>query len=571
MSKGGGATLRLGRHALIPLVLALLVALAGGTAVGAAPAQPKAPDAALAAKAKALQAKLDAQHAEVERLAEQLNATEDRRDRLQRRLDGLQARQRAAQKELDAAQLQLDEQARATYMSGPQWMLGELVGGANPTDAMRRIPMQKAALEARAAVVTDVRIRKAEVDSLNERVAADLAEAQLVHQRQDDERRQVQRLATQLQATLDKIDEQLAGYLEAEAARAEAARRAAWSGYMSGVGTVQSWLQAGPVARAAVRWALAQLGDPYRWGATGPDMFDCSGLTSSAYRAAGVSIPRVSRAQWGAGLHVAVANLLPGDLVFYADNPRDPATIHHVGMYIGNGLMVHCPPHRRRGPGRLDLARELRRRHPDRARGGHAGPAGAAADRAAADQPDAADAAAHDDVAAHHPAVAGAADDPAADLDRAARVDHHHRRRRPPRPRRRPRPADHGRRPPRPRRPRPPRRRPPRRSRPRPAPRPPPDRDGADRAERRPGGCSIIGRSAATPPPGGCRRARPRAPLVALADGVHPPRGGRGGRRLHLLRPPGRRARTRTRPTTSWPAGRSASRCSTRSRTTPGT
>jgi peptidoglycan DL-endopeptidase CwlO len=343
MSNGGSASLRLGRRALIPLVLTLLLALAGATAVGAAPAQPKAPDAALAAKAKALQAKLDAQHAEVERLAERLNATEDRRDRLQRRLDGLQARQRAAQKELDTAQAQLDEQARATYMSGPQWMLGELVGGANPTDAMRRIPMQKAALEARAAIVTDVRIRKDEVDSLNERVAADLAEAQLVHQRQDDERRQVQRLATQLQTTLDKIDEQLAGYLEAEQARSEAARRAAWSGYMSGVGTVQSWLQAGPVARAAVRWALAQLGDPYRWGATGPDSFDCSGLTSSAYRAAGVSIPRVSRAQWGAGLHVQVDRLLPGDLVFYADNPGDPASIHHVGLYIGNGLMVHAP------------------------------------------------------------------------------------------------------------------------------------------------------------------------------------------------------------------------------------
>jgi peptidoglycan DL-endopeptidase CwlO len=343
MSKGGGTTVRLGRHAPFALVLALLVALAGGTAAGAAPADPKAPDAALAARAKALQAKLDAQHAEVERLAERLNATEDRRDRLQRRLAGLKARRQAAKAELDAAQLQLDEQARATYMNGPQWLLGELVGGATPTDAMRQLPMSKAALEARAAVVVDVRIRKAEVDSLNERVAADLAEAQLVHRRQDDERRQVQRLVEQLQGTLDKLDTQLAGYLEAEAARAEAARRAAWAGYVSGVGTVQSWLQAGPVARAAVRWALAQLGDPYRWGATGPNSFDCSGLTSAAYAAAGVGIPRVSRAQWGAGPHVAVDRLLPGDLVFYGDNPADPASIHHVGMYIGNGLMVHAP------------------------------------------------------------------------------------------------------------------------------------------------------------------------------------------------------------------------------------
>ena len=340
MSKGGGATVRLGRHAPIALVLALLVALAGGTAVGAAPA---APDAALAAKARALQARLDAQNAEVERLAERLNATDDRRHRLQQRLARLRARQHSAQRELEEAQRRFDEQVRATYMNGPQWLLGELVGGTNPPDAMRRIPMEKAALEAQAAVVTQVRISKAEVDDLNERVATDLAEADLVHRRQAEERRQVQRLVAQLQATLDRIDQQLAGYLDAEQARSEAARRAAWSGYMSGVGSVQSWLQAGPVARAAVRWALAQLGDPYRWGATGPDTFDCSGLTSSAYRAAGVSIPRVSRAQWGAGPHVQLANLLPGDLIFYADNPSDPGTIHHVGIYIGNGLIVHAP------------------------------------------------------------------------------------------------------------------------------------------------------------------------------------------------------------------------------------
>jgi peptidoglycan DL-endopeptidase CwlO len=343
MSKGGGATLRAGRRAPFALVLALLLVLAGGTAAGAAPADPQAPDAALAARAKALQARLDAQHAEIERIAERLNATDDRRRTLQRRLARLTARQAAAQRELDTAQRRLDEQARATYMNGPQWLLGELLGGTNPPDALRQLPMQKAALEARAAVVSEVRVRKAEVDTLNERVATDLAEADLVHRRQDAERRQVERLAAGVQRTLDRLDKQLAGYLEAEAARAEAARRAAWSGYMAGVGSVQAWLQAGPVARAAVRWALAQLGDPYLWGAVGPDRFDCSGLTSAAYRAAGVGIPRVSRAQWGAGPHVDFANLLPGDLVFYADNPADPSTIHHVGMYIGNGLMVHAP------------------------------------------------------------------------------------------------------------------------------------------------------------------------------------------------------------------------------------
>jgi peptidoglycan DL-endopeptidase CwlO len=336
---GGGAAFRLTRRAPIAVLLALCVVLAAARGAAAAPV---APDAALVAKAKALQAKLDAQHAAVERITERLNGIDERRRTIQRSLRHARARQQVARAELTAAQQRLDEQARATYMQGPQWLLGELVGEGSP-DPLQRLPRQKAALEAQAAIVDEVRERKAEVDRLNQRVALDLAEVERIHRSYADQRRQVEALVEQLQATLKRIDRKLAGYLEAEQARAEAGRRAAYAGYVSGVGSVQSWLHAGPVARAAVRWALGQLGDPYRWGAVGPDAFDCSGLTSSAYHAAGVGIPRVSRDQWNAGPHVDVTNLLPGDLVFYADDPRNPATIHHVGLYIGNGLMVHAP------------------------------------------------------------------------------------------------------------------------------------------------------------------------------------------------------------------------------------
>jgi cell wall-associated NlpC family hydrolase len=82
------------------------------------------------------------------------------------------------------------------------------------------------------------------------------------------------------------------------------------------------------------------------WGAEGPSTFDCSGLTSFAYAAAGVTIPRVSRAQfatYAAMRPVDPLHLVAGDLVFFADNPSDPGTIHHVGMYIGRGLMVEAP------------------------------------------------------------------------------------------------------------------------------------------------------------------------------------------------------------------------------------
>ena len=89
-------------------------------------------------------------------------------------------------------------------------------------------------------------------------------------------------------------------------------------------------------AQIAVDTALAQRGDMYLYGATGPDRFDCSGLTSFAYKAAGVSIPRTSKAQSTYGTPVSKANLKPGDLVFFY------SPVSHVGMYIGNGQMVHA-------------------------------------------------------------------------------------------------------------------------------------------------------------------------------------------------------------------------------------
>jgi cell wall-associated NlpC family hydrolase len=99
------------------------------------------------------------------------------------------------------------------------------------------------------------------------------------------------------------------------------------------------------VTAAAVQFAYSQLGHPYQWGATGQQGFyDCSGLMLQAYRAGGVQLPRTSREQWFFGARVwNVADLQPGDLVFYAYNLADPSTIHHVGIYIGAGNMIDAP------------------------------------------------------------------------------------------------------------------------------------------------------------------------------------------------------------------------------------
>src|SRR3954449_5238675 len=90
-------------------------------------------------------------------------------------------------------------------------------------------------------------------------------------------------------------------------------------------------------AQIAVDTALAQLGDPYVWAGAGPDAFDCSGLTQYAYAAAGISLPHSSQMQSTMGTPVARADLQPGDLVFFY------SPVGHVGIYLGDGLMVHAP------------------------------------------------------------------------------------------------------------------------------------------------------------------------------------------------------------------------------------
>ncbi len=87
----------------------------------------------------------------------------------------------------------------------------------------------------------------------------------------------------------------------------------------------------------AVAFARAQVGKPYVWGATGPGSYDCSGLTQAAWKATGVTLPRATTDQADAGTTVTLADAQPGDLVFFHDD------ISHVGVYAGDGMMIHAP------------------------------------------------------------------------------------------------------------------------------------------------------------------------------------------------------------------------------------
>ena len=89
--------------------------------------------------------------------------------------------------------------------------------------------------------------------------------------------------------------------------------------------------------KKAVEFATAQMGKPYEWGAEGPGSYDCSGLTSQSWATAGHPIPRTSQEQWNQLTHVDIKDMRPGDLVIYFDDAS------HVGMYVGDGAIVHAP------------------------------------------------------------------------------------------------------------------------------------------------------------------------------------------------------------------------------------
>jgi len=137
--------------------------------------------------------------------------------------------------------------------------------------------------------------------------------------------------AEKLESQLEEKEKERLAKLEEEAAYQA---QSAWlsSGVLAAIKS-----EASEQGKKAVKYATDQIGKPYEWGAEGPKTFDCSGLTSQAWAAAGHPIPRTSQEQWKQLKHVDVEDMRPGDLIIYFDDAS------HVGMYIGDGAVVHAP------------------------------------------------------------------------------------------------------------------------------------------------------------------------------------------------------------------------------------
>ena len=198
-----------------------------------------------------------------------------------------------------------------------------LVGSLHQEE--ERLVFQQEQMSAQVAAIADdvaaLHQAKAEVD-------AKAAEAKALLGRLEAERRQ-------------RVQARIAAAEAAEAAAAAQAQAAATTvaptSPSSSAPQPPTSTQASGSAQAAVNYALAQVGEAYVYGSAGPSSWDCSGLTMMAWGAGGVSLPHSSTMQSGMGTAVPMSSLQPGDLVFYY------SPISHVGMYIGNGQLVHAP------------------------------------------------------------------------------------------------------------------------------------------------------------------------------------------------------------------------------------
>lgn len=286
-----------------------------------------------------LLSQIDTLTAQNGQLADQLLQLEKQRDDARVQLTGVQGELTRARGALTVAEQQANAVAANAFKAAAALPPGEFARDLHGLSVLQRVSRgEQADGETTAAAGELSRARTAE------QVAAQAVTAATDRVRRAEEQfAAVQKALRDNDAKIAKLRADNQAQLIALEKQQEAAEQKLGSAYVEGQSS--SGLNASPQALAAVRYALAQLGDPYLWAAEGPDRFDCSGLMWAAYRSAGYyDLPRVARDQYYAtrGRTVSQSALLPGDLLFFASG-SSWTTIHHVAMYIGNGRMVQAP------------------------------------------------------------------------------------------------------------------------------------------------------------------------------------------------------------------------------------
>ncbi|WP_405660073.1 NlpC/P60 family protein [Streptomyces sp. RK9] len=278
--------------------------------------------------------KVDELYREAEVATEKYNGAKEKADKAERSLAGLRDEAARRTEKLNTARQGLGSLATAQYRTGAVDPSVQLALSSDPDEFLDRASRADRAGHRQAATVTDVRHQIRELDQLHTEADGTLDD---LKSRQADLRKHKKTVTGKLaeaKRLLARLTAAERARLAADGAAGDADRASRDTSRGPAPGASKA---VGSRAAAAVSYAYKALGSPYVWGATGPSAFDCSGLTQAAYRAAGVSLPRTTYAQIDAGRRVSRAELQPGDLVFFYSG------ISHVGLYVGDGKMIHAP------------------------------------------------------------------------------------------------------------------------------------------------------------------------------------------------------------------------------------
>ena len=318
MRRMGTRTLAVGGHRGAVIAAGLALALAAAVYSQAAGASPKPTIAQVQAQVNGLQKQVDQIGQQYNQVGQQLVAAKARLAAVQRQ-DG------QAEARFTAARAQLRQVAVASYENAGQSSVASLMTSGDPAAVLRQAGLLEALGHAHSAQVAKFLGAAQQVAAAREQVRRTTAGVAQLQSQLAAKKARLTRLLASSQAKLDSLS------LEQQAQVAAAA--------VGGGSFVTRATYTGPTntpAGKAVAFAYSKLGDWYLWGGTGPDRYDCSGLTQAVWAAGGVSIPRVTYDQWSALPHVSKAQLQPGDLVFFNGEG-------HVSIYVGNGMMIDAP------------------------------------------------------------------------------------------------------------------------------------------------------------------------------------------------------------------------------------
>ncbi|GJF23547.1 NlpC/P60 family protein [Streptomyces sp. HO565] len=327
--------------AAVTVVCAVTALAAPGTAFAAPGPTPSptasstAPPAAAPGKdLEAVRKKLDKLYRAAASATDEYNAAEEKAQQQSAEIVALAKKIVEGQEELDRLKDRAGAAARAQYRTGGLSDEAKLILSEDPEEF----------LDSTGRVMQGQRATKGllgEMARTQEDLKAYQADASAQWRKLEGNRKAKARAQKKIEeqiAAAEKLESELEQEEKERLARlerlAQEKAQAAWLG--SGV-VKDLDASATEQGRKAVEYATAQLGKPYQWGAEGPDAYDCSGLTSQAWVAAGQTIPRTSQQQWQQLRHVDIKDMRPGDLIIYFDDAS------HVGMYVGDGKVVHAP------------------------------------------------------------------------------------------------------------------------------------------------------------------------------------------------------------------------------------